>query len=266
MEQLYDRTFTVEEMEQYLEMVRVPMDAVRNSRDVVVSQVGEELYELFFHNYTKKQWGVYPEELAAEVTRRLPVRFNRDTRYFSDTYQGIPTHGYTRMFERMLDHPNIELLLNTDYRDVLGEISCKGVIYTGPIDEFFDYRYGKLPYRSLRFDFVHLNVPQFQNAAVVNYPNDHDYTRITESKQFYFQQSPGTTICYEYPQNDGDPYYPMPMEESRELYRLYSEEAQKLHNVHFVGRLAEYRYMNMDQVVERGLELFRKIAEGELDL
>lgn len=260
MELLYGRTFTPDVLKEYFEEKRLKITEVRNSRDVVLSQVGEEIYELFFKNYTKKQWGVFPEELDAQVTNRLPVRFNRDTRYFSDKYQGIPKYGFTRMFDRMLSHKNIHILLNTDYKDVVGEVNFERLIFTGPIDYFFDYMHGNLPYRGLDFRFETLDREVFQNAAVVNYPNEHDYTRITEFKHFYLQKHHKTTICYEYPKSGGDPYYPIPMPECREMYLKYKREADKLGNVSFLGRLAEYRYINMDQVVEEALNLAENIG------
>lgn len=260
MEKLHGYKFTPEELHAYFERKRVPLDCISNSRDVIVAQVGEELYELFFKNYTKKQWGIYPEELDAEVTKRIPVRFNRDTRYFSDQYQGLPVDGFTPMVQRMLDHKNIRVLLNTDYKEVIGEISHEALVYTGPIDYFFDYKHGKLPYRSLDFKMKTLDVEKYQNAAVVNFPNEHDYTRITEFKQFYLQKHAKTTICYEYPKAEGEPYYPIPAADARALYQKYSEDADRLENVYFVGRLAEYRYLNMDQVVASSLALADRIC------
>lgn len=262
MERLYNRSFTPEELKEYFEKKRIKIEKIRNARDVVVSQVGEELYELFFKHYTKKQWGLYPHELDAQVTKRLPVRFNRDTRYFTDNYQGIPKYGYTKMFERMLANKNIHILLKTDYKEVVDLIKFDKLIFTGPIDYFFDYIHGKLPYRSLYFKFETLDIEKYQNVAVVNYPKEHDYTRITEFKHFYFQIHPKTTICYEYPRAEGDPYYPIPKYEYEEIYLKYKKEAEKLKNVYFIGRLAEYKYLNMDQVVERALNLFEKIMVG----
>ena len=253
MERLYGYTFSPDELKAYFEQIRIKLETVHNSRDVIVSQVGEELYDLFFKNYTKKQWGVYPDELDAEVTKRLPIRFNRDSRYFSDKFQGIPAHGFTRLFENMLDHKNIRILLNTDYRDIIKEISYDKLIYTGPIDYFFDYKFGPLPYRSLEFRMETLDTEKHQNAAVVNFPNDYDYTRITEFKQFYFQKHSKTTICYEYPKDTGEPYYPIPNTNCNKLYMQYRQEADKLKDSLFIGRLAEYRYLNMDQVVETAL-------------
>lgn len=258
MERLYNRKFTSRQLEKYFEQKKIKIDNIKNSRDVVISQVGEELYALFFRNYTKKQWGVYPEELDAQVTKRLPVRFSRDTRYFADKYQGIPKYGYTKMIEKMLENKNIHILLNADYKEIINLVKFDKLIFTGPIDYFFDYNYGKLPYRSLDFRFKTLNKEKFQNAAVVNYPNEHKYTRITEFKHFYFQRHHKTTICYEYPRSEGDPYYPIPKADYQELYLKYKKQADKLKNVYFIGRLAEYRYLNMDQVVNEALKLFER--------
>lgn len=262
MERLYDRKFTPKELAEYFKKKSVKLNEIKNSRDVVVSQVGEELYDLFFKYYTKKQWGVYPEELDAEVTKRLTVRFNRDTRYFTDKYQGIPKHGFTKMVENILDNRNIHVLVNTDYKRIIDSVRFDKLFFTGPIDYFFDYVHGKLPYRSLDFKFETLNIEKFQNAAVVNYPNDFDYTRITEFKHFYFQKHHRTTICYEYPKSDGDPYYPIPKRDCNKIYEQYKKEAAKLKNVYFVGRLAEYKYLNMDQVVSRALKMFVAISKG----
>lgn len=260
MEKLYGYRFTPEELQEYFDKKRVKLDSVENSKDVVVSQVGEELYDIFFKNYTKKQWGVYPEELDAQVTKRLPVRFNRDTRYFSDRYQGLPTHGFTRLFENMLDHKNIRIMLNTDYKDIIDDIQYDKLIYTGPIDYFFDYKYGPLQYRSLEFKHETFDMEKYQNAAVVNYPNDNDYTRITEFKQFYLQKNHKTTICYEYPKDTGEPYYPIPKQECQKLYEKYRYEAEITHNVEFIGRLAQYRYLNMDQVVVEALQKTKELT------
>ena len=262
MEQLYDRKFTKHSLCRFLETRRSKIDKISNARDVVVSQVGEELYELFFKNYSKKQWGVHPHELDPQVTQRLPLRFNRDTRYFTDKYQGIPKDGYTQMFEQMLDNGNIHLLLGVDFKDIMHSITFDNLIFTGPIDYFFDHVYGKLPYRSLTFEFKTLNVEQYQDVAVVNYPNDYDFTRITEFKHFYYQKHAQTTICREYPQAEGDPYYPIPTPDNHKLYQHYQQEAQKLQGVHFVGRLAQYSYLNMDHVVLLALQLFTEISRN----
>jgi UDP-galactopyranose mutase len=253
----------IEDFRDYLNERRILMQSCANSKDIIVSQVGEELYEIFFHNYTKKQWGLYPDQLAPEVTSRLPVRFNRDSRYFTDQYQGIPKSGYTLMFDKMLSHPNIHLLLQTDYKAILNNFSFDCLIYTGPIDYFFDYVHGVLPYRSVDFVFETLDVEWFQNAAQVNYPNDYDFTRITEFKYMYSQKHHKTTICYEFPNNDGDPYYPIPSKECIEIYQKYYKLSLTLRKTLFIGRLAEYKYINMDEVVYRSLNLFNKMAKGD---
>jgi UDP-galactopyranose mutase len=256
LEVLYGRPFTAESARAFLDERKVRVDAIRNARDAVVSQVGQELYEKIFRNYTRKQWGCLPEDLEPAVTARLPVRLNRDTRYFTDDYQGLPSHGFTAMFERMLDNSNIELMLATNYRHVIDKLSFKKLIYTGPIDDYFDCKFGRLPYRSLEFCFETKDCQLYQRAGVVNYPNDHDYTRITEFKHLYCQSSSRTTICREYPRSEGEPYYPIPGGQCRRLYEAYAAEARHLRDVHFVGRLAEYRYMNMDEVVASALNLF----------
>ena len=177
--------------------------------------MGRELYEKFFRNYTRKQWDLDPSELDAAVTARVPVRTNNDDRYFTDTYQAMPKHGYTRLFERMLAHPNIKVMLNADYREVQKAIPHKEVIYTGPVDEYFDYRYGRLPYRSLRFQVRNPRYAAlYQPAAVINYPNENLYTRVTEFKYLTGQEHHKTSVVYEYPQVNGDPYYPIPRSEN----------------------------------------------------
>ena len=201
-----------------------------------------------------------PSELDKSVTSRVPTRTNRDDRYFTDTYQAMPLHGYTRMFERLLDHPNIKVMLNTDYHDIIDFIPFKEMIFTGPVDEFFDFKYGKLPYRSLEFKHETLNTENYLAAPVVNYPNDNLYTRITEFKALTGQQHPKTAIVYEYPKAEGDPYYPVPRLENAELYNKYKKLADETPNVHFVGRLATYKYYNMDQVVAQALTLYKKLT------
>jgi UDP-galactopyranose mutase len=257
--QLYGLNLTSFEVEEFFKKMAEPVAEIRTSEDVVVSTVGRELYEKFFRNYTRKQWGLDPSELDASVTSRVPTRTNRDDRYFTDTYQAMPLHGYTRMFERMLDHPNIKLMLNTDYREVQEEIPYGEMIYTGPVDSFFDYRYGKLPYRSLEFKHETHNVQTFQSAPVVNYPNEHLYTRITEFKYLTGQEHAKTSIVYEFPQSEGDPYYPVPRRENAELYTKYKALADAEAGVHFVGRLATYKYYNMDQIVAQALTVYSKI-------
>ncbi len=258
--QLYGLELTALELDGFFASVAVPVEHIRNSEDVIVSRVGRDLYEKFFRNYTRKQWGLDPSELDASVTSRVPIRTNRDDRYFTDTYQAMPTHGYTRMFERMLAHPNIHIMLNTDYREIAGFIPYREMIYTGPIDEFFEYRFGKLPYRSLEFRHETHDRPMFQPAPVVNYPNEHKYTRITEFKYLTGQQHAKTSVVAEYPCAEGDPYYPVPRPENAALYQRYKELADATARVHFAGRLATYRYYNMDQVVAQALTLYAKLT------
>lgn len=256
------------EVQAYYDSVKVPVKTPANSEEVVTSQVGEDLYNKLFKGYTSKQWGVQPKELAASVTGRIPVRTNRDDRYFTDTYQAMPKQGYTAMFQKMLSHNNISIMLQTDYRSIINEISYKKLIYTGPVDSFFDYKYGKLPYRSLRFEHETLNQEQYQSYQQINYPNEYDFTRIVEWKHATGQKSPVTTITREYPmpaEEGMEKYYPIPREDNHELFKKYKEDADKLDNVIFCGRLADYKYYNMDQVVARALKLFEdKISISHL--
>ena len=257
---LYGLKLTSFELMKFFESVAEKREPIRTSEDVIVSKVGRELYEKFFRNYTRKQWDYDPSELDASVTARVPVRTNRDDRYFTDTYQAMPKHGLTRMFERMLAHSNIKILLNTDFREVRNVIPHREVIFTGPIDEYFDYRLGKLPYRSLEFKFETVNTPFVQPVAVINYPNENPYTRVTEFKHLTGQEHPKTTLVYEYPRATGDPYYPIQRSENLELYRKYQMLAASTPGVHFVGRLGTYRYYNMDQVTAQALTLYSKLT------
>jgi UDP-galactopyranose mutase len=260
---LYGLNLTAFQMEEFLQSLAEPREQIRTSEDVVVSKVGKELYKKFFQGYTRKQWGLDPSELDASVTARVPTRTNRDDRYFTDTYQAMPLHGYTRMFEKMLDHPNIKIMLNTDYREIVDLIPHRQMIYTGPIDAFFDYQYGKLPYRSLEFVHETHNSHLYQSAPVINYPNDYAYTRVTEFRYLTGQEHAKTSIVYEYPRAEGDPYYPVPRPENAELYNRYKALAEATPGVYFVGRLATYRYYNMDQVVAQALKTYRVICEQE---
>src|SRR5688500_14377246 len=256
---LYGLNLTSFEVEDFFKKVAEPCEEIRTSEDVVVSTVGRELYEKFFRNYTRKQWGLDPSELDASVTSRIPTRTNRDDRYFTDTYQAMPLHGFTHMFENILDHPNIKVLLNCDYREVEKEIPHREMIYTGPVDAFFGYCYGKLPYRSLEFKHETHNVDTFQSAPVINYPNEHLYTRVTEFKYLTGQEHSKTSIVYEFPKSEGDPYYPVPRKENAELYAKYRALAEETPRVHFVGRLATYKYYNMDQIVAHSLTTYGKM-------
>lgn len=259
---LYGLNLSSEELEGWFAARAEKVPVIKTSEDVVVSVVGRELYEKFFRGYTRKQWGMDPSELDKSVTARVPTRTNRDDRYFTDEYQYMPKHGYTRMFEKMLDHPNIKVMTQTDFAEVRDEVEYKRLIYTGPIDEYFDFRFGKLPYRSLQFKHVTLDQEWHQPVAVVNYPQTEDYTRVTEYKHLTGQEHPKTALTYEYPSAVGDPYYPIPKAENAELYKKYERLAMATSNVWFVGRLATYRYYNMDQVVGQALSTFRRIQEA----
>ena len=256
---LYGVNLTSFEMADFLKKMAEPCEHIRTSEDVVVSQVGRELYEKFFRGYTRKQWGLDPSELDSSVTARIPTRTNRDDRYFTDTYQAMPLYGYTRMFENMLDHPNIKVLLNCDYREVEKDVPFREMIYTGPVDAFFGYCYGKLPYRSLEFKHETHNVARYQEAPVVNYPNEHLYTRVTEFKYLTGQEHQKTSIVYEFPRSEGDAYYPVPRKENAKIYAQYKALADNAAGVHFVGRLATYKYYNMDQIVAQALTEYAKI-------
>jgi UDP-galactopyranose mutase len=262
---LYDANLqTEEEAAAFLASRAEPVEDIRTSEDVVINAVGRELYELFFRGYTRKQWGLDPSELDKQVTSRIPTRTNTDDRYFTDSFQAMPLHGYTAMFETMLNHPLIEKSLGTDFRDIRYEAHelAEHIIYTGPIDEYFDFRFGKLPYRSLRFDHQTLDEEWHQPVAVVNYPDPNvPYTRVSEYKHLTGQDHPRTSITYEYPSDEGDPYYPVPRAENQELYKRYEALADATGNVTFVGRLATYRYYNMDQIVGQALATFRRISE-----
>jgi UDP-galactopyranose mutase len=245
--------------------VKVPILKLRESASGDLSFLAEYIYNHIFLRYTQKQWDLKPEELDRGVTGRVPIYISRDNRYFQDPYQAMPRLGYTEMFRRMLSHPNIRVLLNTDYREILNDIQFNRVICTGPIDTFFDYAYGQLPYRSIRFQFETLEQEWYQEVGTVNYPNDYDITRITEQKYLSGQTSPKTTVVMEYPQayvpGKNDPYYPILNEANRDRLNLYTKEVEKLKGtVLFAGRLGDYKYYDMDQAVVRALGLFEKIV------
>ncbi len=243
----------------HFERVRLPRAATSTSEDVVLSSVGHDLCEKFFRSYTRKQWGLDLSELSAGVASRIPARSNEDDRYFTDTFQFMPAQGYDAMFNRMLAHPRIEVRLATDFGETGGRRLADQVIYTGPIDAYFGYRFGALPYRSLRFEHEHIEgLARYQPVGTVNFPNDHAYTRITEFKHLTGQQASGTSIVREYPQAAGEPFYPIPRPENESLFKRYAALAAAEPHVHFVGRLAEYRYYNMDQVVGAALALIEK--------
>ena len=264
--QLYNLQLNSSEVDAFFESKAEKKQHINTSEDVVVNKVGRELYEKFFKGYTKKQWDLDPSELDASVTARIPVRNNRDNRYFTDTFQAMPAHGYTKMFETMLNHPNIKVMLNTDYKEIVDVVAFKKMIYTGPIDYYFDYCYGKLPYRSLTFKFDTIDTPVFQPTGTVNYPNEHAYTRITEFKYLTGQKHDKTSVVTEYPTNEGDPYYPIPRAENAALYKRYQILALQMKDVYFVGRLATYKYYNMDQVVAQALTTYKKIIASEIEV
>jgi UDP-galactopyranose mutase len=243
-----------------------PRSPARTSEDVVVGRVGQELYELFFRGYTRKQWGLDPSQLDASVTARVPTRADDDDRYFTDRYQAMPRDGYTAMFERMLDHPRIDVEVGVDFQVARDAVDRGLTVFTGPVDEYFGHRYGPLPYRSLRFEFETIDQPRYQPVGTVNYPDERvPYTRISEFKHLTGDSGAATTIVREYPTADGDPYYPIPRPENAELYRRYQALAEATPGVRFVGRLATYRYYNMDQVVGQALTLTRRLAGARTD-
>jgi UDP-galactopyranose mutase len=259
---LYGLNLTSEQLQDWFAERAEKVEEIKTSEDVVVSAVGRELYEKFFRGYTRKQWGLDPSELDKSVTSRVPTRTNRDDRYFGDEFQFMPKHGYTRMFEKMVSHPNIHVMTQTDYEDVKHVVPHRRVIYTGPIDEYFNFQFGRLPYRSLRFEHMTLDKAWHQPVGVVNYPQTNDYTRITEYKHLTGQEHAKTALTYEYPSSEGDPYYPIPKPENQELFKKYERLALATPDVWFVGRLATYRYYNMDQIVGQALATFRRINEA----
>lgn len=252
-----------ETAQKLLEEKREKIEHPANSEEFVLSRVGKEMYEAFYLGYTLKQWSIHPRDLAPSVCGRIPVRLNKDERYVDHEYQLTPAKGFTAMFQKMVNHPNIDLQLETDYAEIKNKIKASKVtIYTGPIDEYFDCQLGKLPWRSLEFDFVKKDVEFEQPCVQINYPNDHDYTRTVEIKHVTGQVHPQTVISYEYPKAEGDPYYPIPMEKNQQLYLEYKKLAEKEteeNNVFFCGRLAEYKYYNTDEVLELALKTFDKI-------
>jgi UDP-galactopyranose mutase len=275
-EQLQGRSATEKEFADWLARTRVPIAAPSNSEEVILSQVGHELYEKFFRGYTLKQWLRHPRELDASVCGRIPVRTTRDDRYLREDFQALPKDGYFRMFERMVAaSPGLQVILDTDYRDLLGQLRFRHLVYTGPIDSYFDCRFGPLPYRSLRFEPESFGPDRlagreaisgrrgfWQPAMQVNYPNDESFTRIVELKHATGQNCENTTIVREYPEDFGpgkEPYYPIPAPDAQALYRKYAALADAEGAVSFVGRLATYRYYNMDQVVGMALAEFEKL-------
>jgi UDP-galactopyranose mutase len=225
-----------------------------NFKDAVISQVGNYLYKKFFEGYTKKQWETDPDNLSPGLAKRIPVRVNRDDRYFTDKYQGIPSRGYATLVGNMLEHEKISILTGADFFKIKDGLSCDLTVYTGELDRFFDYKYGKLQYRSLELKLKTFEMEHYQPVSVVNYPGDYDWTRITEFKHFLKEGESvnKTTVCFEYPKAEGEPYYIVPTDENFERRAKYMKEVEHLENSRrylFVGRLAEYKYYNMDQVI-----------------
>jgi UDP-galactopyranose mutase len=265
---LFGTSITTEaEMKQWLDENRLPIDAPKDGREAALNKVGQVLYEKMFRHYTKKQWDKYPEELDASVLDRIPVRSNYDDRYFSDKYQALPVGGYTKLFEGILNHPNIEVLLNTDYFDVKDEVTgYDKLFYTGPVDRYFEFKHSlteKLEYRSINFVSETVDTEFYQENSVVNYPGEEvGFTRIIEYKHFGNQKSDTTTIVKEFTTDEGDPYYPVPNPKNQQIYEKYKAEADALVDVYFVGRLANYKYFNMDQAFKNALELFNSLEEN----
>lgn len=257
---LFGLARTEHDIEAFYAAAAEPVAKIRTFEDAVVSQIGRDLYNMFFRNYTRKQWGVDPSQLDASVAARVPARANHDARYFTDRYQVMPLHGYTRMFQRMLSHRNITVLLQADFKELRNAIPYRTLIYSGPIDEYFEHCYGKLPYRSLRFEWETVDQAQVQPVAVINHPNQHAYTRVTEFKHLTGQEHRKSSLVYEYPSAEGDPYYPIPQPENAALYRKYKELADATPNVYFLGRLGSYRYYNMDQCVGQALALSDRLC------
>ncbi|HMN32833.1 MAG: UDP-galactopyranose mutase [Chitinophagaceae bacterium] len=247
-----------EKAKQLLEEKREKIETPKNSEEFVLSRVGKELYEAFYLGYTLKQWDMHPKDLAPSVCGRIPIRFNQDNRYVDHEFQFTPKDGFSKMFEKMISHPLIDLQLNTDFKQIKEKPPI--IVYSGAIDEYFDFQYGKLGWRSLSFDFQVKNEEYYQKNVQINYPNEHKYTRSVEIKHVTGQKHPQTVISYEYPKATGDPYYPIPTTENHEKYLKYkklADEETTQNHVYFCGRLAEYKYFNMDEVMENAFRTFK---------
>ena len=261
---LYNKNFTSdEEMEKFYLSVKEKRSPILNSEDLIINKIGKDLFEKFYKNYTIKQWFLEPKKLNASVCGRIPVRTNNDDRYFTDKYQFMPDYGYSKLFKNMVSHPNISIMLNTDYKDVIRKIKFDKMIYTGPIDYYFDYKFGRLQYRSIKFEWKRFEKEYYQPCAQINYVDTTTaFTRTVEHKYLSGQNLPNTTVSIEYPTDKGEPLYPIPAWENILLYNKYKIEADKLNNVIFCGRLAEYKYYNMDQVIANTLNIFNKIVKN----
>jgi len=257
---LFGLNLNEESMKSWLEENQIKIDNPKNSEEMALSRIGRVLYEKMIKNYTYKQWDMWPSELDASVLARIPVRFTHDDRYFNDTYQSQPVDGFTKLFDNMANNPNIEIQCSTDYFEIKDSLpKVEKIFYTGPIDGYFDKTdtSEKLQYRSLRFEWETVDRPYYQNNSVINYPNDYEYTRIVEYKHITKQVAKKTTVSREYACWDGEPYYPVPNPENQKIYDKYRVEAEKLHEIYFVGRLANYKYFNMDQAFKNALDLFK---------
>ncbi len=262
----FNQNFTTEEeVETFINSLSINIENPENSEEFVLSRVGQKLYEAFYLGYTLKQWDLHPKQLGPSVCGRIPVRYNEDCRYVDHKYQYTPKLGFTNLFKNMINQPNIELSLNTDYKE-LNKENYKTIIYTGAIDEYFNFKEGKLEWRSLEFEFIEVNQEFVQPNVQINYSDEFNYTRSVEIKHVTKQKCPNTVISYEYPTNSGEPYYPIPNLENEKMYHKYkslAEEETKLNNVYFCGRLAEYKYYNTDEVIEKALALYDKITKND---
>jgi UDP-galactopyranose mutase len=263
LEQYFGVQLDAESAERLLARLRVPIDTPANSEEYVLSRVGRELYEAFYRDYTLKQWGVHPRDLAPEVCGRIPVRLDRDPRYVNHRFQVMPRRGFTDLFARMLRHRRIRVLLDCSFREVRALVRPRrATVYTGPIDDYFDCRLGRLPYRSLNFEFVAHEAEFVQPCVQINYPNEHAHTRSVEIKHVTGQRHAETVVSYETPTSAGEPFYPVPRAESAALYRRYKELADAetaRRRVYFCGRLAQYRYFNTDEAIQEALSCFEQI-------
>jgi UDP-galactopyranose mutase len=263
LERFYGRPLDAEAAAWLLASKREPCPGPRNSEEWVLSRVGRDLYEAFYRNYTLKQWGVPARDLEPQVCGRIPVRLNRDSRYVDHRFQVMPRLGFTKLFEKMLHHPKIRVLLQCDFREIRQKlVPRQATVYTGPIDEYFDCRFGQLPYRSLRFQFVPFQAEFVQPCVQINYPNQFSFTRSVEIKHVTGQRHPETVVSFETPSDSGEPFYPIPAAPNTALYQRYKELADRetqRRRVFFCGRLAQYRYFNTDEVILEALRCFKDV-------
>ncbi|MGZ3650113.1 MAG: UDP-galactopyranose mutase, partial [Bdellovibrionota bacterium] len=270
LEQFFGRDFNPKTAEEFIRRKRERFETPRNSEEFVLSRVGRELFEALYADYTSKQWGQHPRDLPASICGRIPIRFNRDERYVDHLFQVMPDQGYTRMFGAMLKNPKIEVRLGVDFRELRRKVKPKvATVFCGPIDEYFDNRLGKLPWRSLKFEFQEYSQELRQPCVQINYPQpDTEYTRSVEFKHVTAQKHPHTVVAYERPAALGEPFYPMPNEAGVTLYKKYEELLGRENlsgrpAVYFSGRLATYRYLNMDEAIEGALETFQQIKNDQ---